>query len=267
MTRTTRIVSVLLLAVLPATAFAKEMPRGPQYFHPPTQSTLPHGKFGALVRQGRRIFMDTPRYAARYAGDGLSCQSCHLDAGRMPNAMPLWGAAGEYPKYQARTQQVVTLGERMQQCFIASLHGYAPPRDSETLLALEAYASWLSTGAPQRTVLRGAGLPEMPRTGHAPDSIAGRRTYEDHCATCHGDGGGIRNPKGGYAVPPLWGADAFPHGVGLGRQSILSRFILANMPQDQPGTLTPQQAKNVAAWIRIQWREPNPRKGLLGWLP
>ena len=255
---------VLLAAMLCLSGAANAAPG----FTPPSPGAMPHGKFGALARQGYRIFEDTPRYAGRYAGNGLSCENCHLDGGRKPGAIPMWGATGQYPAFQARGQQVITLAQRMQECFVSSLHGYAPPRDSETLLALESYASWLATGAPQRTLLRGARLPVMPETGRQPDPIAGRRSYINHCATCHGsDGQGIRRKKGGYAVPPLWGGDSFAWGAGMGRQSLLERFIFANMPYDNPGSLKPQQAKNIAAWARLQWRDPDPRKGLLGWLP
>ena len=237
-------------------------------FTPPPPSAMPHGKFGALVRQGYKIFEDTPRYAGRYTGNGLSCENCHIDGGRKPGAIPMWGAAGAYPAFQARSQQVITLTQRMQECFVSSLHGYVPPRDSETLLALVSYTSWLATGAPQRTLLRGARLPVMPQTGRQPDPVAGRRSYMNRCATCHGsDGQGIRGKTGGYAVPPLWGGDSFAWGAGMGRQSLLERFIFANMPYDNPGSLKPQMAKNIAAWVRLQWRDPNPRKGLLGWLP
>ncbi len=235
---------------------------------PPAPSAMPHGKFGTLVRQGYRIFENTPRYAGRYAGNGLSCENCHIDGGRKPGAIPMWSAAGEYPAFQTRDQQDITLTQRRQECFVSSLHGYVPPRDSETLLALESYVSWLSTGAPQRTLLRGAGLPVMPKTGRQSDPIAGRHDYIARCATCHGSGGqGIHGKNGGYAVPPLWGSDSFAWGAGMGNQSLLERFILANMPYDNPGSLKPQQAKDIAAWIRLQWREPDPRKGLLGWLP
>jgi thiosulfate dehydrogenase len=238
------------------------------YFQPPPVTAMPGGTIGALVRQGYDIFKDTPKYAPRYAGNGLSCGSCHLDNGRKPNAIPMWGAAGLYPKYEPRVHQVITLSQRVQQCFVSSLHGYVPPRDSETLLALESYISWLATGAPERTLLPGARLPVMPRTGKQPDPVAGRQLFAADCSMCHGKTGqGLRDKSGKYIYPPLWGNNSFAWGAGMGRQLLLERFILANMPFDNPGSLKPQQAKDIAAWIRLQWRDPNPRRGILGWLP
>ncbi len=232
-------------------------------FSPPAESTLPGGKFGELVRQGERIFHDTPKYAGRYDGNALSCGSCHLDRGRRPDAIPMWGSAGMYPQFRSRSQQVITLGQRLQQCFIYSLNGTAPTRDSQTLLALEAYIAWLGTGAPMQTLLPGAGLPVLPKTPRQADPVAGRTIYTNQCASCHGSAG--QGQPG--AVPPLWGSSSYPSGAGLSRPSVLARYVWATMPYNSIQTLTPQQSRDVAAWVDLQVRPPNPRKGLLGWLP
>jgi len=50
---------------------------------------------------GYDIVMDTKRYAARYAGNGLNCTSCHLKGGTQPDGLPL-NVAGVYPKWRSK---------------------------------------------------------------------------------------------------------------------------------------------------------------------
>jgi cytochrome c len=48
----------------------------------------------------------------------------------------------------------------------------------------------------------------------------------------------------------------------MNRIDLLAGFLKANMPYDKPD-LTDQQALDIAAWIALQERWPDPRKGLL----
>jgi thiosulfate dehydrogenase len=54
-------------------------------FMPPSASSIPAGPLGDVIRRGRDIFTDTPKYAQPYVGNGLSCSNYHLDAGRKAN--------------------------------------------------------------------------------------------------------------------------------------------------------------------------------------
>lgn len=227
---------------------------------------FPEGQQGALIAQGWRIFTDTPRYADQFVGNELSCASCHLAAGTQAGAAPLWGAVPMYPRYQAKFRRVVTLEERMQQCFEFSEKGWQPPLDSQELLALSAYAHWVSKDYPIGKLPKGAGLPVLPATGKDPDPIAGQAVYARSCMQCHASNG--QGLVQGHRVifPPLWGLQSFASGAGMSRTDIAARFIWANMPAGAPYSLTPQEAKDVAAYMELQLRAPDPRKGLLGWI-
>lgn len=228
---------------------------------------LPPDKYGDLVRQGYRIFTNTPEYGRRYAGNVLSCSNCHLDTGRRPNAAPMWAAWGMYPAYLAKNDRVNTFEERVQQCFRFSLNGIAPPLDSHEMRALVAYSQWLARGRPVGVELPGRGFLTIARTGSDPNPQRGRPIYATRCATCHGiDGEGHKDAAAPSNGPPLWGMHSFNKGAGLNRIDLLAGFLKANMPLDNPD-LTDQEALDLAAWIALQERWPDPRKGLLkGWL-
>src|SRR3954466_14029583 len=63
----------------------------------PDANALPSGIWKDTVLYGRRLFTDTPALigpevgsaAMRYAGNNLSCQSCHLAAGAQAYALPM----------------------------------------------------------------------------------------------------------------------------------------------------------------------------------
>ncbi|WP_374562571.1 c-type cytochrome [Ideonella sp.] len=224
---------------------------------------LPPNKHGELVRQGHAIFTNTPVFARRFSGNSLSCSSCHLDAGRRANAAPMWAAWGMYPAYLGKTDRVTTLEERIQQCFRFSMNGFPPPQDSQEMRALLTYMQFVSIGQPIGVEQPGRGFPTVPRTGADPDAFRGKAVYAARCAQCHGkEGEGVRSPSGAAVFPPLWGHDSFNKGAGMNRIDLLAGFVKANMPYDKPD-LTDQEALDVAAWITLQERWPDPRKGLI----
>lgn len=229
-------------------------------------AALPRDKYGELVRQGYAIFTDTPRFAARYSGNALSCTHCHLDAGRRPNAAPMSAAWGMYPAFSAKADRVITLGERIQQCFRFSIDGVPPPLDSHEVLALSAYMQWLARGQRVGVAQPGRGFPTVARTGTDPDPLRGKALYAARCAGCHGAGGdGTMAADGKTVFPPLWGLHSFNKGAGMHRPDLLAGFIKANMPLDKPD-LADQDALDLAAWIVLQERGPDPRKGVLAWV-
>ncbi|MHB8551361.1 MAG: c-type cytochrome, partial [Acidiferrobacterales bacterium] len=156
--RAGRRVRLVAAATLMWTCAAAVHAAGSSAFSPPPPSAMPGGQYGALVREGYRIFEQTPRYAGEYTGNALSCENCHLDGGRRSNAIPLWAAFGMYPRYQAQSGQVISYQQRLQQCFQFSENGYPPPLDSQVMRALTAYSHWLATGAPIGVQMPGRGL-------------------------------------------------------------------------------------------------------------
>ncbi|MCW5667482.1 MAG: c-type cytochrome [Piscinibacter sp.] len=224
---------------------------------------LGHDKHAELVRRGHAIFTDTPRHARRYSGNRLSCGNCHLGAGTRPQAAPMWAAWGEYPAFSAKNDRVVSFEERVQDCFRYSLNGFAPPLDSEELRALVAYAQWLARGVTVGANPPGRGFPTIARTGADPNPLRGRDLYTQRCAACHGaQGDGRVTDEPAARVPPLWGLHSFNRGAGLQRLDLMAGFLKANMPLGNPD-LSDQDALDIAAWIGLQERWPDPRKGLL----
>ncbi len=227
---------------------------------------LPNDKHGELVRQGWQIFTDTPRFARVYAGNALNCSSCHLDSGRRAGAAPMSAAWGMYPAYLAKSDKVATVQERIQQCFRFSMNGLAPPLDSHEMQALSAYMQWLARGVPVGVEQPGRGFLTIERTGSDPNPLRGKALYAQRCATCHGDHGqGIRSSEERFVAPPLWGAHSFNKGSGMNRIDLLAGFLKANMPLNN-ADLSDQEALDLAAWVTLQERWPDPRKGLVAGL-
>ncbi len=222
-----------------------------------SEANLSSDQFGDLARLGKNIFNDTPKYASRYVGNKLTCANCHLDGGTKANAGPLWAAYASYPAYQAKFDRVVTLEDRIQQCFRFSENGFAPSKDSQVMLALLAYMRSVSTG---RVIgdATGRGYLTVQRPPENPSPRNGERVYQQRCMGCHG-----ANGEGVGRAPPVWGMNSFSRGAGMNRNELLAGFVKANMPLGAPN-LTDQEAWDVSAWINLQMRPPDPRKGLRG---
>ena len=139
-------------------------------------ANLGKDKYGELVTQGYRIFTATLKYAYRYSGNALSCQSCHLDGGTRRDAAPIWAAWGQYPAYVAKRDRVTTFEERVQDCFRFSLNGLAPLLDSHEMRALMAYSQWLGHGVVVGSNPAGRGFPSIARTGQGPNPLQGKNT-------------------------------------------------------------------------------------------
>lgn len=229
-------------------------------FRPPSEDQLPAGDFGDVIRRGREIFTNTPRAAPQFVGNSMRCSSCHLDAGRLADSSPLWGAFVSYPAYRSKTKSVTTFQQRLQGCFDYSMNGNAPALGAPELVALESYAYWLASGATVNPKIAGRGYPPVPKPPVAPDFARGEAVYTDNCALCHGaDGAGQHTPEGYAVFPALWGPDSFNWGAGMGRMSNAAAFVKANMPLGLPGTLTDQQAWDVAQYMNSHERPQDPR--------
>lgn len=65
----------------------------------PDESTIPNNQFGDLIKYGKELVVHTYKHIGpevkdknmRYAGNNLSCQSCHLDAGTKEYSAPFVG--------------------------------------------------------------------------------------------------------------------------------------------------------------------------------
>ncbi len=229
-------------------------------FVPPAERDIPAGPLGDAIRRGRAIFTDTLKYAPDYVGNTLNCSNCHLDAGRLANAAPLWGAWGMYPQYRSKNGRVISFGERLQDCFRFSMNGKPPPLDSDVIVALESYAWWMSKGAPNGVKLVGAGYPKQGfEPPQPPDYARGATVYAKDCALCHGADGQGQQVAGRNVFPPLWGAQSFNWGAGMQELDNAAAFIKANMPLSRGGMLSDQDAWDVAMYMDAHERPQDPR--------
>ncbi|MFX1688316.1 c-type cytochrome [Paraburkholderia sp. A2RI-6] len=228
-------------------------------FQPPPESAMPAGDFGKSVKLGEQIFRNTGQYAGKFVGNSLSCANCHLDAGRKANSSPLWAAFVSYPAYRAKNGHVNTFAERLQGCFNYSMNGKAPPLGDPVLVALESYSYWLATGAPVGGKVAGRGYPKLPAPAQKADYARGTKVYEQHCAACHGADGQGRTSNDHTVFPPLWGARSFNWGAGMHETQNAAGFIKANMPLGLGGTLTDQEAWDVATFMDSHERPQDPR--------
>jgi thiosulfate dehydrogenase len=242
-----------------APAPATSAPKKPDAFAPPPESAIPTDEFGKQVALGRQIFIDPGRYAKAYVGNQLSCENCHLDAGRLAQSAPLWGAYPMYPAYRSKNHHVNTFAERLQGCFSYSMNGKAPPLGDPVLVALESYAYWMSKGEPIGTSLPGHGYPKLAKPALAPDYARGETVFKRDCALCHGDDGQGQQAAGRTVFPPLWGAQSFNWGAGMEQVNNAAGFIKANMPLGRGHSLTDQDAWDVAYYMDAHERPQDPR--------
>ncbi len=241
------------------TAAPKPRARSATAFAPPPDTAIPAGPLGEEVALGRSIFADTGKAAPQFVGNDLKCSNCHLDRGRRASAAPLWAAYGLYPQFRTKNGHVNTFAERIQECFKYSMNGKAPPAGDRVLVAVESYAAFLATGAPHGVKLPGQGYLKLPRPALAADYGRGQAVFAATCARCHGADGNGQSAEGQVVFPPLWGERSYNWGAGMAELRNAAGFIAANMPQDRPGTLTAQQAWDVAAYIDGKPRPQDPR--------
>ena len=242
-------------ASAPATSVTKTV----SHFSPPDESAIPNDDFGKQVALGRQIFIDPGRYAKAYVGNQLSCENCHLDAGRLANSAPLWGAYPMYPAYRSKNHHVNTFAERLQGCFNYSMNGKAPPLGDPVLVALETYAYWMSKGEPIGTSLPGRSYPKLSKPAMAPDYARGEKVFKSDCALCHGDNGQGQQAADHTVFPPLWGPQSFNWGAGMEQITNAAGFINSNMPLGRGNTLTDQDTWDVAYFMNAHERPQDPR--------
>lgn len=266
------LVSIFGAAVLALSAQAA----APAEWSVPDVDTLPEGAWKDTVLYGRDLIVRTYAYVGpevddremRYAGNNLSCQSCHLQAGTQRYALSLIGVYGAFPTYMGRENEVRTLEERINGCFERSMNGHALPVDSPEMKAMVAYIKFLSTGIPVGAPTEGRGTPPLAFLDRAADPDQGAEIYNRNCALCHQpDGQGLRNgvpgDARGYLYPPLWGPDSYNNGAGMTRLINAARFVHANMPFGTTyanPVLSEEDAWDVAAYINSQ---PRPERANL----
>jgi thiosulfate dehydrogenase len=221
-------------------------------YRPATVAVAPAGD--DLVAYGERLVTQTfaeigPDTAKPYAGNRLACQSCHLDAGTSRSAVPLVGVDKTYPKFSSRSDLVISLAERIDECMTRSMNGRALPEGSRERTAFTAYIRSLDGPATSH--------PPAPDAPSTPNADRGAEVYARVCAVCHQPHGLGKRAGQGYEFPPLWGPDSFNDGAGMDRFERAVGFIQRNMPRGVDPAhpqLSLQEAWDVAAFLQSRPR-------------
>ncbi len=218
----------------------------------PADSLIPSGPLGASIRRGRALLAATRDSLPGHVGNKLRCVSCHLDDGRRQSGS--WvGVFARYPQYRPRSATVETIEYRVNDCFRRSMNGTALASDGAEMRDIVAYLWFLSRDVPVAPAQPSNRLAKWG--GFTPDTAAGARVYAAGCAKCHGSDGG-----GTAVATPLWGPHSYNIGAGMARVRTAAAFVSENMPFDQPGSLSDQEALNVAAFVNAQPRPDYPDK-------
>ncbi len=246
----------------------------------PFTDSLPANPYLAeQVRFGYKLFTNTPEEAASLGGNKLSCNNCHLNAGQREKALPLVGVFGMFPEYNKRAGRLFTLEDRIVECFKRSMDAAAkrknkrvesdaerpktPTTQSKEVLAISAFISWLSSGYPVGVDISWRGQNVIPQESLIPvarlDKRRGEMLFKEKCITCHGkDGQGVE--IGDKKAGPLWGAHSWNDGAGAARVYTLAGMIRYFMPYLDPGSLSDEEAQQIAAFIDSQPRPVYPYK-------
>ncbi len=215
---------------------------------PFAQADIPDTSEGAQIRMGREIFNHTPQLASSYVGGKVSCNDCHIQSGTAAYAAPMVNLAGMFPMYNKRAGHMISLADRIQECFTRSENGHPLPYDSPQMKSLLAYVAWLSRDEVKGKPWKGRGFVKLPDLEGDPKR--GAAVYTAQCAGCHGaDGHGV--PP---VLPPVWGDDSYNDGAGMNDPKKMAAFVMHNMPQNHPGTLSAQDAFDVSAFVHTMPR-------------
>lgn len=222
----------------------------------PTEADIPSDSMGASIRRGLYLLRHTPDSLPQYATSNLRCVSCHQNDGTKLQAAPLTGSHIRFPKYLGRTGATIDLAERVNYCFTRSLAGNALPTRSREMQDILAYLWFLSKDVPVGVKLKGAeGLLALADTAVG-DSARGKEVFTKKCQVCHGENGeGVVPP-----APALWGEKSYSIGASMAREERAASFIKHNMPLNDPGSLTTQEAYDLSRYINSHPRPDSPGK-------
>jgi thiosulfate dehydrogenase len=205
---------------------------------------VPTGAVGDMVRYGHELIVHTRMHLKPFVTADMDCAACHVNAGTKPRGGTFVGIAAQFPQWNARAKRVISLQDRLAECFLYSMNGRPPAYNSRDMEAMVAYITYLS-----RNTKIGTKPDPSARLAHfdppaKPDRKRGAQLYAQKCSACHGAGG-----AGSADFPPLWGAKSFNNGAGMHRLWTMAGFVRYNMPQNAPGTLSDQEAYDVSAYV------------------
>ncbi|MDA8329206.1 MAG: c-type cytochrome [Betaproteobacteria bacterium] len=242
-------------------------PIEPSKFVVPRYAAMLDSPNAAQLIYGMRLMQDTRQMLPNNVGDGLSCNSCHINGGTVAKAAPYVGLAAIFPSYAPRAGKIIDFRDRVNGCFLRSMAGKPLEKDSREMNAMIAYMDWMRGDAKMGQKIPGRGVGKIAKT-ILPNVTHGKQVYDNQCAVCHGDNGeGIKRADGSYLFPALWGDASFNIGAGMARTYTAAAFVKNNMPiantthyVQGAGGLTDQDAVDVAEYFTHMPRQDFPNK-------
>ena len=115
--------------------------------NPLTDATLDQSKLSKEIQWGYRLFTNTPAEAERFVPGEISCNNCHLNGGQRERAMPLVAISGAFPEYNRRAGHLISLNDRIVDCFLRSENGTGKAQSVAEAIASASSASTSSAPA------------------------------------------------------------------------------------------------------------------------
>ncbi len=218
-----------------------------------------------LIRLGHDLIENTSYYFGTKGkiaaiSNGMNCQNCHIQSGIIPYGNNFSAVIATYPRFNYRSNNMMSISRRINDCFERSLNGTAIDTASCEMQAIIAYMHWIGDDIPHGKKPLGSGIMQLPFLDRAADPAKGRIVYVNICQRCHGSNGqGQPNADAsGYVYPPLWGANSYNTGAGFYRISTFAGFVKNNMPFQEAAynhpKLSNEEAWDVAAYVNSQPR-------------
>lgn len=199
------------------------------------------------VLRGRALLRNTRDSLPHNVGNRLNCVSCHPEDGTRRDVMPWVGIYARFPQYRSRVGGLQLIEDRVNDCFKRSMNGRPLVPEGRDMRDIVAYFAFLSTGYPVGAQVEGQSFPRIaPLPG---DTARGLATFAAKCSACHGVDG-----QGTDVAPPLWGPQSYNIGAGMARVRTAAAFIKVAMPQNARGSLTEQEAYDLATLINSRPR-------------
>lgn len=202
---------------------------------PPSVSDLDQDdELTPFIEKGEALLDGTEQIEAEENGDKDSCMSCHAD-GSDANGVSFIGITSEYPQYDERVDAVITLQEKINNSIVRTLNGEKLDYDGEEMRAIIAYMTYISKGQDYEDYQDEKIVEDIPE----PDLDNGEKLFDE---------------KIGDIAPQLWGEHSFSDGSQMTRMSVLTNYIKNNLPEDDPGSLSDQEAADIAGFALSQDR-------------
>ncbi len=239
----------------------------PPMFNPPRYADMLKSPNAAQLIYGMRLMRDTKRLLPKFVGDGLNCDSCHINGGTMALGSPYVGVSAQFPSYNKRAGHIIDFKDRINGCMQRSMAGHPLDKNSNEMNAMVAYVDWMRNGYQMKQKIPGRGIGKISHS-ILPNDANGKEVYKNSCAVCHGTHGeGVKRADGSYLFPPLWGNDSYNIGAGIAKTYTAAAFAKNVMPLSNTfhfpvgqGGLTDQEAVDVGEYFSHMPRRDFPDK-------